>query len=202
MSGWVSGTRWACRPLLAACALCLALFALAGCGGSDSGTAAESQLRAAKQEGEEAAREKDRVDRLERQVRSLKKEAREGGAGVVVAGAEDGHAGEPAADRRLALFHTPSGNVSCRLSTEEAACSVASAAETFVFGDGGAARVESSTLLPPEAGDLAAYGSTVSAGSVSCVIPASSSPHGVVCADAASGHGFEASRVPARQRAY
>jgi hypothetical protein len=42
----------------------------------------------------------------------------------------------------------------------------------------------------------------VSEGSITCTIPHSSEPHGIICTDSSSGHGFEASREPERQHVY
>jgi len=62
--------------------------------------------------------------------------------------------------------------------------------------------MESGSALPRGFGELADYGSTVSAGSITCTIPASAEPRGIACVDTGSGHGFEASSVSSRQEAY
>jgi hypothetical protein len=42
----------------------------------------------------------------------------------------------------------------------------------------------------------------VSAGSISCEVPPSDVPRGVTCVDIGTGHGFEASRIASREKAY
>jgi hypothetical protein len=42
----------------------------------------------------------------------------------------------------------------------------------------------------------------VSVGDVVCAVPLESEARGVTCSDSATGHGFEASRVPSRQKVY
>lgn len=100
----------------------------------------------------------------------------------------------------LQYFHTP--NVSCEIRVDGALCSVDSIGQTFVFEGGGAAYVESGNSVPDGVGAPATWGSTVSAGSVVCTIPPLDEPSGITCTDSETGHGFEASRVPARQRVY
>jgi hypothetical protein len=102
----------------------------------------------------------------------------------------------------LRSFHAPSGNVSCEILSNGALCSVDSTAETFSFSDGETAREESGSTLSRSSGGLAPYGTTVSAGSVTCTIPQSNEPRVIVCADSESGHGFEACRVGSRQSVY
>jgi hypothetical protein len=183
--------------------LAVALVALSGCG--DSGSIdSEARLEAAKQEGEEVAREKDRVDRLEQQVRHLQGRAHAGGSRVAVGRDSAAEAAPSEGEGAVVLrsFHAPSGNVTCEILSNGALCSVDSVAKTFAFSDGQVGRVESGVSLPRGGGEAAAYGDSIGAGSVICTIPASDSPHGIICADTESGHGFEASRVPDRQHAY
>jgi hypothetical protein len=194
--------------LLGLGATCMVLLAvgMTACGDSGSSTADQSQLEAARKEGEEAAREKERVSRLERQVNNLKKRShREEHASPTGSSAiADESAGGPQRSESSVLrsFHAPSGNVSCEIRSNGALCSVNSIGETFTFSDRGAARVEPGAALPRSYGELAPYGTVVSAASITCTIPQSNEPKGVTCTDSESGHGFEASRVPARQKAY
>lgn len=179
------------------------LVALSGCGGSSSTGPSEAQLEAAKKQGEEAAQERDRVNSLQKQVRGLKHQAKQGSTVVV----EHDSGGEPASSGGngttvLRTFHAPSGNVSCEILSNGALCSVGSIATTFSFSNGEAAQINSGASLSDNAGELAPYGSTISAGSITCTIPESSEPRGIICSDADSGHGFEASRVGERQHAY
>jgi hypothetical protein len=102
----------------------------------------------------------------------------------------------------LRTFHAPSGNVSCEILSNGALCSVDSIATTFRFADGGPAQIESGAALSGGAGEFIPYGGTVSAGSVTCTVPLSNEPHGIICTDSESGHGFEASRISGRQHAY
>jgi hypothetical protein len=176
---------------------------LAGCGGSSSDAPSAAQLEAAKHEGEEAAHERDRVNSLQKQIRSLKHQVKHRGS-VVVEHASSAESAELEANGSTVLrtFHAPSGNVSCEILSHGALCSVGSIDETFSFSDGQPAQVTSGAALADGTGELAPYGSTVSAGSISCTVPNSSEPHGIVCEDNESGHGFEASRVSVRQRTY
>jgi hypothetical protein len=177
---------------------------LAGCGGSGSNDSA-AQLEAAKREGEDLARERARIDRLEQKVRHLQGQTHSGGDSTVVvehdAPVEDDPS-QTGGSVVLRSFHVPSGNVACEILSDGALCSVDSIAETFSFSEGGEGSVNSGVALPPDSGEPVGYGESIAAGPVICTIPPSDSPHGVVCADSDSGHGFEASRVLARQRTY
>jgi heat shock protein HslJ len=101
-------------------------------------------------------------------------------------------------------FYAPSGNVSCSMQTESAQCSVASANLTFVIPRGGGSAYEVSGLsVPRGTGSEAPFGTEMrSEGVIVCDIPPSSTPAGITCHDTASGHGFQASRVAARQSVY
>lgn len=186
--------------------LCLATVAVAavavGCGESDEGAgeAAEvqRQLEEARKEGAREARQRDRIKGLQKRVKNL-----EGARGASSSGSQEEHdvpASSTAESTVRQTFHTP--NVSCEIRTDGALCTVNSTGETFVFEDGGAAYIEPGSRVPEDAGALAAWDSAVSGGSVTCTIPPLDEPRGIACVDAETGHGFEASRVPARQRAY
>jgi len=184
--------------------LLMALLA-AGCGGSDSDSVSQQELEAARVAGEEAAEERERVDRLERQVRSLRRGAKGGADGGGAAPAEAATQAIPAEAAPAAVlrsFHAPSGNVSCEVRADAALCAVASIDATFVLTAGAAAKVEPGAVLARGSGELAPYGVTIAAGTVTCTVPAADEPRGVSCLDSASGHGFEASRVPSRQKTY
>ena len=184
--------------------LLAALGALAGCGDSGSNDSA-ARLEAAKHEGEEVAREKARIDRLEQKVRHLQSQTHSGGDSTVVVEGDATEGESPSqsgGSEVLRSFHAPSGNVSCEILSDGALCSVDSIAETFSFSDGEEGSVDPGVALPRGSGEPVGYGNSIAAGSVICTIPPSDSPHGIVCADSDSGHGFEASRVLARQRTY
>lgn len=184
--------------------LVVVLAALSGCGGSSSTDPSEAQLEAAKRQGEEVAQERDRINSLQKQVRGLKHQAKHRSTTVVVepdSGTETVGSAD-AGSTVLRTFHAPSGNVSCEIFSDGALCSVGSIATTFSFENGEAAHIDPGASLSHGAGELAPYGSTISAGSVTCTIPQSSDPHGIICTDADSGHGFEASRVSERQHVY
>lgn len=189
---------------LLAGSLAIVALALPGCGSSNSSGPSEAQLEAAKKQGEEAAHERDRINSLQKQVRNLKHRSRQQGESTVVAEGESGveTVTSESGSEVLRTFHAPSGNVSCEILSNGALCSVSSIATTFAFDDGQAAQIESGASLSRNAGELAAYGSTVSAGSITCTVPLSSEPHGIICTNSSSGHGFEASRISARQHAY
>jgi len=108
----------------------------------------------------------------------------------------------PPATVATRTFHAPSGNVSCRVTATSAVCTVSKIATSFEFTDGAAARRRTSSVLPHGAGFEAAWDSTVTLGTVRCTIPPQKEARGVRCMDTSTGHGFEASRVPARQRLF
>jgi hypothetical protein len=185
---------------------------LAGCGGSGGGstaaTPAASELQAARLQGEEAAKERDRVAGLQRQVRSIKRRLRHHRAHHSSSSAAVADAGTPSpaapvvSEGPVRSFHAPSGNVDCEVLTDGATCTVESVGLTFVLESGSAARIESAATLPSELGELVGYGSIVSAGSITCEVPPSDVPRGITCVDQSDGHGFEASRDTSRQEAY
>ncbi len=194
------------RLLVVAAAL-LALFAVAGCGDSGSDTASQEQLEAARDEGEEKAREQERVDDLQRQVRKLKKRvdgraAAAAAAPVAATPAAVASAPSDAPAESREAFHAPSGNVSCEVFSDSALCTVASVDLTFTLAGGEAARVESGSTLSRGTGRLAPFGTSVRIGSITCEIPHEDEPRGITCTDTSSGHGFEASRHSDRQRVY
>lgn len=97
-------------------------------------------------------------------------------------------------------FQSPSGNVRCLIDASTARCSVASAQVTFVLpSTGGRAYSTPGLLVPAGEASVAPYGTARSDGIVSCEIPDSNVPMGIVCRNNSTGHGFEASRVPSRQ---
>jgi hypothetical protein len=192
--------------------LSLALIGLAalpvlliGCGGGSSSTpVARAQIREAKKAGEEAAHERDRVNSLQKQIHRLHHQVQHS-ASTLAGGHETGASVTPSAeqgDEVLRAFHVASGNVSCEVLLDGATCTVEPIAQTFAFTGGEPARIEPSVALPKDLGEVVPYGSTVAVGSVSCEIPPSNVPRGIVCSDAGSGHGFEASRVADRQSVY
>jgi hypothetical protein len=108
----------------------------------------------------------------------------------------------PSSSEREA-FYAPSGNVTCWLQNESAECSVASADMTFVLPAGsGSAYTVSGLSVPRGEGSEAPFDTQRSVGVIVCEIPAENVPAGITCRDTATGHGFEASRVAARQRVY
>jgi hypothetical protein len=189
--------------LVVASILLTSLIALSGCGGSSSSGLSEAQIVAAKRQGEEAAHEKDRINSLRKQVHALQHQAKHGGQTVVVEHTS-GTTPTPQDDGSTVLrtFHAPSGNVSCEILPDGALCTVGSIDTTFFFSGGKSAHIESGAVLSDGAGELASYGTTITEGSITCMIPQSDEPRGITCTDADSGHGFEASRVSARQHAY
>lgn len=182
--------------------LCGLGFVLAGCGDSDADSPSAAQLEKAREEGERVAGERARVDELEEEVRGLKRAARQGKR------TEESQrvsspppAPAPQEPEMLRMFYAPSGNVSCAITSTSAFCTVASIATTFRVEVGSPGEVEAGTALPRGSGEPIDFGTTVSAGSFTCTIPESDEAKGIACTDA-SGHGFEASRISARQKAY
>jgi hypothetical protein len=136
-----------------------------------------------------------------------------GGAGVALAlaaGGNSAHAvshaltGAATASRGVSrIFHAPGDNVTCEVRANGALCSVASNNQTFVLPENGeASHTESGLALSTGSGSLASYGTSVSLGPVTCVIPMEREPRGIVCNDSVSGHGFEASQDASRQKTY
>jgi hypothetical protein len=179
-----------------------------GCGGGEStspDSSVQQQLQQARRQGAAAAHRQERIAELRRRVSHLERKSRSAGTTASSEAAPSPAAGGQApvgASTAVRTFHAPSGNVSCAILPEGALCSVSSAGETFIFKNGEAAAIESGTLLAPNAGEPAPYGSTISAGRISCTVPLSDEPRGVVCFDSSTGHGFEASRVASRQHTY
>lgn len=100
-------------------------------------------------------------------------------------------------------FYAPSGNVTCSLQSESAECSVASIDTTFVLPPGGGVAYTTTGLSVPRGeGSEAPYDTQRSYGQIVCSIPPQNVPAGITCRNTATGHGFEASRVAARQRVY
>lgn len=196
--------------LLCGAVMVASMFLSVGCGGSgdsNDSTVAQDQLEAAKRQGEEAAEERDRLDRLQRRVARLARQNQRSARAAVASAVPHetvtaGSAESSPEATVLRSFHAPSGNVSCEILSDGALCTVSSTNETFTFSNGEAVHAESGAQLPSGAGELAPYGTTIAAGSIVCTVPPSDSPHGVICADEGSGHGFEASRVLSRQRVY
>ncbi|HKO38703.1 MAG TPA: hypothetical protein VJU14_10085 [Solirubrobacterales bacterium] len=141
------------------------------------------------------------MDELEEEVRGLKRAARQRTESVpqeVNAAPSPSEGDEP---ELLRSFHAPSGNVSCAITSTGAFCTVASIATTFRLETGSPGKIESGAALPRGFGEFVGFGNTINAGSVTCTIPESDEPRGITCVDSA-GHGFEASRIQGRQKAY
>jgi hypothetical protein len=100
-------------------------------------------------------------------------------------------------------FYAPSGNVTCSLHGESAECSVASINMTFVLpqGGGGAYTIGGLSVSRGE-GSEAPFDTERSDGEIVCNIPAQNVPAGITCRNTTTGHGFEASKVSSRQKAY
>ncbi len=200
------------RPGVSLLLVCLGAFALllGGCGGGGSSTSdvpVQAQIREARKAGEEAAREKDRLNGLEKKVRRLSRQVHRTGrsTGKKVKSTESprvSRAPAPEAEAVTREFHVESGNVSCRVEPDGAMCTVEPISESFSFSGGGPGRSEPGSALPENLGEVVPYGSSVSVGQVVCEIPPSYVPRGIVCSDAVTGHGFEASRVASRQKVY
>jgi hypothetical protein len=111
-------------------------------------------------------------------------------------------AAEPPAQSSVSArtFHGGTGNVTCQVDGVGAACAVATLGETFVLPASGAAFRQTGLQLGRGSGERVAYGTSVSVGSVVCEVPPENVARGITCSKGA--HGFEASRVPARQKVY
>lgn len=202
--------RW---RVIAAAAVCVAAFSYAGCGsGSDGSTqmattaSTKAVVQLAKDEAQIKYLEK-RIDRLQGKLDRLhgkqdsQKKADSGTTGGGTTTVTTQSTAEPPPG--TSSFHSPSGNVSCQIEGGGATCTVASISTSFVMPPGGgAAQIQSGSIVPEGSGTEAAWGTTVSLGDVTCEIPLESEPRGITCHNDSTGHGFEASSVSERQRGY
>jgi hypothetical protein len=210
MGMYLSGSRRGAGPRAAFVTLftCLVVILIAGCGGDSSAdeSTVQMQIEEARREGAAAAHRRERMVELQRRVTRLERQARRSPGtkpGATVATAPRAVAQADVDDSTiLRMFHAPSGNVSCALLTDGATCSVASVNKTFVLENGVTAWSEPGTHLSRGSGEYVPFGSTVSAGQVTCTVPASNEPRGIVCTDSTGNHGFEASRIESRQSTF
>ena len=174
---------------------------IAGCGSDNTSSDEIQQARA-----EAAAQQKlkDKQAELEQQVNELNKQnGSDKTKTVVVTSGSGGTSTQPSSGSGTTrTFSAPSGNVTCQVTSSTAACTVASINTTFVLNASGTATREAGTRFPRGSGSPAGYGTTVTEGSVTCSIPPSSQASGITCVNSATGHGFEASRQPERQKTY
>lgn len=174
---------------------------LAGCGSDNTSSA---DIQEARTEAAAQQKLKDKQAELERKVNELKKQNGSGKTEtVVVTSGSGGTSTQPSSSSGgTRTFSAPSGNVTCQVTSSTAACTVASINTTFVLNASGTATREAGTRFPRGSGSPAGYGTTVTEGSVTCSIPTSSQASGITCVNSATGHGFEASRQPERQKTY
>lgn len=200
------------RPLRAALVIVIACgigsAVGSGCGGENDQAAVEERVARERVDAAAQAKQEQRIKDLADEVRTLKKERKRPASTAVErqAPASPAVTSSSSSGDEATTFHTPSGNISCRVATTGALCTVASMETTFAIGSGGgggAAQQRPGLDLPQGSGEARSYGESVSAGAFTCALPASSnSTRGVVCADRDTGHGFEASAKRSRQRAY
>lgn len=138
------------------------------------------------------------MEGLRAEVRRLKRDK----AAAAATGGSTSAPPATASAGSVRTFHAPTGNVNCEISESSALCSVISIDQTFVMASGGAARMESGIAVSEGAGETVGWGESVSVGQIRCAVPLENEPRGITCDDVSSGHGFEASRVLARQRTY
>lgn len=191
--------------LRAAALIGVVTIAFVACGDSND-DAVEQRISRERAEAAKQAQQEAEIDRLKDEIKEVKKR---GGNTTTVLREVDGRSDagarpSPVTSSRTAskVFHTPGGRVTCAIYREGADCSVSSIGATFVLPPDGPARIESGVRLRAGSGSSAGWDQTVTAGSITCVIPPQSAPRGVQCSDSATGHGFEASKVPSRQRMY
>jgi hypothetical protein len=208
MSGRETTGRRRAGPIVLACVALVVLtipIALSGCGGSSSDSDAQAvEARIARERADAAAtaRQAQKLADLQDEVDRLRRARRRAHTVVrTVAAATPQVAG--GSDSPGRVFHAPSGNVSCQTDARSASCTVAAIDTTFVLpANGGIAYVEQGAILGRGSGDLVGWGTSVSVGPVSCRVPDEDEPSGITCVNTESGHGFEASRVASRQKAY
>lgn len=188
-------------------AIALTGGALVGCGGSDSDSGSEAiEARIDRERADAAtdARQEQKLKDLKAEVEQLRHERRLGKTVVQQQQRSpvpvDQAAAAPGSSSRT--FHAPSGNVSCRVDGSSASCSVAAIATTFVLPPSGEAYVEEGMALVRASGAQVDWGTSVTVGSITCRVPREDEPSGITCVDGDTGHGFEASRVSSRQKAY
>lgn len=99
-------------------------------------------------------------------------------------------------------FYVGTGNISCSLSSEAAECSVASNQITFQVIGSSVGETEDGAKFGRANGTQVAYGTTVTVGDFTCEVPPQSVASGVNCRNNSTGHGFEASKVAARQKTF
>jgi hypothetical protein len=196
------------RSALVLSILACCVPALTACGGS-SDAEVQAKVDAARTEARAQAKQEEKLAAVEDELQELKaqksetptrtKTVVERQPAPVVRSAGSGSSGGSSSAART--FHTPTNNVTCRITSSSATCAVAKADMTFGF-DGGPARQSVGQALPRGAGSTVGWGGSVSIGSVSCSVPGRNVAAGVTCTDASTGAGFEASAVPARQKAY
>lgn len=150
--------------------------------------------RAAASQDEQAKRLDDLEDRLEDAQRTVAAPASTAEAEPPEVAPVDAAASE--------LFHAPSGNVSCEVTGVSARCTVVKIGTTFRFHRGGGPATTGGETLPRALGYEASWGRTISTGSVSCRVPREREQAGIRCYDSSTGHGFEASSRPERQKLY
>lgn len=190
----------------------LLVGAVSGCGGTSSGSSTASgesdaavEARIGRERADAAAQAKqaEQIKELKTQVKSLSKRATTATKATAAAPAASTVAPASAtSSEEVRAFHTLSGNVSCEVTAVSARCSIASSAITFVLPAGRAAYVDQGAALTRGAGALRDWATSISIGSITCQIPPETVASGVRCSDSSTGHGFEASKVPARQKAY
>lgn len=192
------------RWLVASVSLAACTVPTTGCGSSE-GRASQAELDAAREQGARDAAQSEKVKALEKELDEVRRSKSEKPSTKPVV-VSSGESSRPATPRAASggggrTFHAPSGNVSCRVTSSTAACTVASIGTTFVLPASGPAYTESSAQLARGAGEAAGYGQTISVGGVTCEVPPSSVARGISCTNS-DGHGFEASRVSSRQKTY
>lgn len=194
------------RQPLALCLATIAVVAVSGCGSSDD--AVESRIARERGEAASQARQEQKVKDLEAKLRDVERRAAKTKTKTVVE--RQASASTPArsdsgggtSSGSSETFHVPSGNVSCRITTSSARCSVARTGTSFSFSAGSGSASTGGEFLSRGSGYQTGWGTTVSAGSVSCRIPTENEKAGIRCSDSSTGHGFEASAVAERQRLF
>jgi hypothetical protein len=199
------GTNGAMKRLAGLIACLMVVLGLSACG--DDG-ASDEEIAQARREARTTIQERIADKRTARQLRHVNEKLKEqknenqaGGTVTVTTTSVAADGGSTASSSGSKSFHAPSGNVSCQLDSTSATCAVASIGKTFTF-DGGPASIEEGATLPRSYGPELAYGSSVSVGGVSCSVPLESEAKGIVCIDASTNHGFEASSVTERQKSF
>lgn len=186
------------RALIVSFVLGIAVVSV-GCGSSSDETAEEMRINRAVADAEKSAKQEREIEALKERLDNQDKRPDPGTIPAPVDSPAPARSPSAAGSGGVQSFHTR--NVSCELSPLGATCTVSSTGEDFILTTGSSARIQRGPSFPKGHGTRSDWGATWQAGAVTCSVPRSDQPNGIICTDGA-GHGFEASAVGSRKKAY